>query len=195
MKSKITCPYVKADLFLRYPQNKCIVPNGDHCDRIHSSLTAVYSFDDSNVAKQPVARKEYCARHWLKELHESMDRYTGRRDVTEILLNTALNIIQSIIQSRMEKGLECVVKMERSDLKYLSKLLQNGYVQDNVDSYLSFNSLPNDKVFDWSKLKAFASFKINVNEKLKFLLGRVETLCEKEKMLVTSIFSFSHNVF
>ena len=31
-----------------------------------------------------------------------------------------------------------------------------------------FNSLPNDKILDWSKLKAFADDKINMNEKLKF---------------------------
>ena len=48
---------------------------------------------------------------------------------------------------------------------------------------------------DWSKLKAFADDKSNLNEKLKFVLGRVETMLEKEKMLVTSIFSFSNNVF
>ena len=31
-----------------------------------------------------------------------------------------------------------------------------------------FNSLPNDKILDWSKLKAFADDIINMNEKLKF---------------------------
>ena len=43
---------------------------------------------------------------------------------------------------------------------------------------------------DKSKLKAFADDKINVTEKLKFVLGRVENI-----VLVTSIFFFSHNVF
>ena len=66
-----------------------------HCDRIHSSLTAVRCFDNGYVGKQPVAWKEYCAEHWLKEFQESMDRCTGRRDVTEILLKTVLNTIQS----------------------------------------------------------------------------------------------------
>ena len=67
-----------------------------HCDRIHSSLTAVRCFDNSFVGKQPVAWKEYCAKYWLKELQESMDRCTGHCDVTEILLKTALNTIQLI---------------------------------------------------------------------------------------------------
>ena len=30
------------------------------------------------------------------------------------------------------------------------------------------NSLPNDKILDWSKMNAFADNKINVSEKLKF---------------------------
>ena len=50
---------------------------------------------------------------WLKELHESMDRCTGRRDLTEILLKTALNSIQSINQPifiGVVKSWDCVAK-------------------------------------------------------------------------------------
>ena len=67
-----------------------------HCDRIHSSLTAVHCFDDGYVGKQPVACEEYFAKHWLKELKESMDRCIGCCGITEILLETALNTIQPI---------------------------------------------------------------------------------------------------
>ena len=67
-----------------------------HCERILSSLTAVHCFDNGYVRKQPVAWKEYCAKYWLKDLQESTDRCTGRRDTAEILLKTALNIIQSV---------------------------------------------------------------------------------------------------
>ena len=56
-------------------------------------------------------------------------------------------------------------------------------------------SLPNGKFLDWSKLKAFADDKVNVTEKLKFILERVENIVGKEKMLITSIFSFSLNGF
>ena len=41
------------------------------------------------------------------------------------------------------------------------------------------NPLPNHKILDLSKLKAFADDKINVTEKLKFLLGRVENIARK----------------
>ena len=43
----------------------------------------------------------------------------------------------------------------------------------------SFNPLPNDKFLNWSKLKAFADYKINVNQKLKFDLGRIENIVGK----------------
>ena len=58
-----------------------------------------------------------------------------------------------------------------------------------------FNPLPNDQILASTKLKGFADDKINVTQKLKFVLGRVEKLVEKEKTLVTSIFSFSNNAF
>ena len=41
------------------------------------------------------------------------------------------------------------------------------------------NPLPNDKMLDWLKLKAFADGKINVTEKLKFVLVRVQNIVEK----------------
>ena len=58
------------------------------------------------------------------------------------------------------------------------------------------NTLPNDKFLDWSKFKALADDKINGNRNFKFVLGKVENLSgKKEKMLITSIFFFSQNVF
>ena len=33
------------------------------------------------------------------------------------------------------------------------------------------NSLPNNKILDWSKLKAYADDKLNAIEKLKFVFG------------------------
>ena len=42
-----------------------------------------------------------------------------------------------------------------------------------------FNSLPNDKILDLSKLKAFADGKINVTLKLKIKSGRVEKIVGK----------------
>ena len=40
-------------------------------------------------------------------------------------------------------------------------------------------TLPNGKIFDQSKLKAFADDEINVTKKLKFVKGRVEDIVGK----------------
>ena len=41
------------------------------------------------------------------------------------------------------------------------------------------HSLPNEKILDWSKLKAFADDKLNLTEKLIFVLGKVEKIVRK----------------
>ena len=41
------------------------------------------------------------------------------------------------------------------------------------------NSLPNDKILDWSKLKAFADDTIKVTKNLKFVLGWIENIVVK----------------
>ena len=52
------------------------------------------------MGKQSVAWKEYYAEYRLKEPQESMYRCSVRRDITEILLKTALNTIRSINQCK-----------------------------------------------------------------------------------------------
>ena len=56
-------------------------------------------------------------------------------------------------------------------------------------------SLPNNKTLDWSTCKAFAADKFDVFRIMISVSDRVETLWEKEKMLVTSIFSFFLTMF
>ena len=48
-----------------------------------------------------------------------------------------------------------------------------------MESLQVFNSLPNDKILYLSKLKAFADNNLNVDQKLKFALGRAENIVEK----------------
>ena len=43
----------------------------------------------------------------------------------------------------------------------------------------AINSLPHDKILDWTKLKAFADNKINVAEMMIFLSDRVENIVGK----------------
>ena len=62
---------------------------------------------------------------------------------------------------------------------------------------MRLNSLANDTFLDQSNLKGFADNEINVIQKLKLFWERAKRLWEKEKMLVTSIFSqsFQKNSF
>ena len=57
------------------------------------------------------------------------------------------------------------------------------------------NPLPDDKILDWSKLKQIADDILKCIQYEKQVPYRVENIVRKEKLLVTSNFSFSHNVF
>ena len=71
----------------------------------------------------------------------------------------------------------------------ISRLLKVGIVWERV------TSLPNNKILDWFKLKAFADNKLHVAKIMISVFDSVENIVGKEKMPATSIFSFSHNVF
>ena len=68
---------------------------------------------------------------------------------------------------------QVLVSMIQSWRKILDK--QTPYQTTNS------NSLPNDKILDSPKLKAFADDKMNLNEKLKVVLGREENIVRKEE--------------
>ena len=99
----------QADMSQNFLLASKLLPRIDdsHCDRIHSSLTAVRCFDNGYLGKQPVAWKEYWAEYWIRELRESMNRCTGRIDITKLLLKTALNTIQSINQNFCMSNCHC----------------------------------------------------------------------------------------
>ena len=44
-----------------------------------------------------------------------------------------------------------------------------------------FNSLPNDKILDWSKLKAFADNNLYIALMMIYVFDRVENIVEKGK--------------
>ena len=64
--------------------------------------------------------------------------------------------------------------------------------KDYVVMSWRFNSLWHCKILDWSKLRAYADDKINVTEKLKFVLGRVENIVGKGE---NAVYCFPHSVF
>ena len=57
------------------------------------------------------------------------------------------------------------------------------------------NPLPEDKFLDSSKLKELADDNFKFEENGRKLSKQVENTVEKEKLLVTRNFSFSHSVF
>ena len=61
-------------------------------------------------------------------------------------------------------------------------------IEKNVGKAKMINSLLNDKISDWSKLKAFAENKINVTETLKFVLGKIENIVGKGENLFPQCF-------
>ena len=50
-----------------------------------------------------------------------------------------------------------------------------------IQDQTHLNLLPNNKILDYSKLKAFADKKINVTQKLNIVMGWVEKIVEKEE--------------
>ena len=54
---------------------------------------------------------------------------------------------------------------------------------------------PNDKTFDLTKFKALADSKIKLAYIMVPVLFDKIRLLEKQKMQITGIFSFSHNIF
>ena len=122
-----------------------------HCDRIHFSLTAVRCFDSGYVGKQRVALKEDCAEYWLKELQESIDRCTGCCDITEILLKTVSNTVQSIYHVLVMQWPHMVRVWGKGIMitLYWNKIGRNVVI-------IIFYPLPDDRSLDWSKLKQIA---------------------------------------
>ena len=70
--------------------------------------------------------------------------------------------------------------MEKREKKcLLPAFFHNAFPGFHFLELLKVNSLPNDTIVDWSKLKAFADDKISVTEKLNFVSGRVENIMGK----------------
>ena len=68
------------------------------------------------------------------------------------------------------------------------------FVLGKVENTVGKGENADEKILDWSKLKAFADDKIKVTEKLKFVLGRVEN-CGKRRKCWLPAFSPFPTVF
>ena len=89
-----------------------------------------------------------------------------------------------------------IVRSLRHDLDFSAFAL--GLLQERTEAKfvdmeqaykVCFNSLPNNRILDWSNLTAFADDKIDMNEKLKFGLGRVENIVGKGENAGNQLFT------
>ena len=62
-------------------------------------------------------------------------------------------------------------------------------------AFQQFNSLPNDKILALIKQKAFADDIFSIAKMMISVFDKIETIVGEGENSVTSIFSFSHNVF
>ena len=65
---------------------------------------------------------------------------------------------------------------KKGEIPGIDHFLNFQYYPPIQGQILSFNSSPNYKSSDWSRLKAYAYEKINIDKKLKFVYGRVENV-------------------
>ena len=68
------------------------------------------------------------------------------------------------------------------------------FAKSFLDPFLPDLTLPNDNFLYLTKFKTFADDKLNITRIMISVFDKIETLWEKGKMLVNSIFSFSNNV-
>ena len=64
-------------------------------------------------------------------------------------------------------------------LQVFYTLLKDTKGSSDIIIFWSFNLLPNGKILDWSKLKAFADEKLNEVEKMKFVLEWLDNMVGK----------------
>ena len=110
----VRCGLENRRSLIRSPARPIFFPRIDdsYCDSILFLCHRCLLFRQWLCGKAASGLKEYCAGYWLKELQESMDRFGGRSDITEILFKTALNTIQSIKNQYI--SMVCVVSKYRS---------------------------------------------------------------------------------
>ena len=77
----------------------------------------------------------------------------------------------------LHQGSKKACKINPLDLQLVSDFNQFKTNLNHMTSW--FNSLPNDKILNQSNSKDFADDKIEVTEKLDFVLGRVEKIVRK----------------
>ena len=98
------------------------------------------------------------------------------------------NVIYNILQYVLQYGsaiLQCIA------IRFLPYCFTPVWELTLQQTCQCFNSFPNDKILDQTKLKAFADDKFNVTKMIIAVFDGVENIVEKGEMACASNFSFS----
>ena len=111
---------------------------------------------------------------------------TGKKTLTEnekLLFTSNFSFSQDVLKR--------LALQNRKDRDLFAKELRVVTLSNTIHS---LNPLSDNKILDWSKLKAFTDDKIKLAKMMIFVFERSENTKEKGENTVT-IFSFSHNIF
>ena len=124
------------------------------------------SIDEESWEKNPEKRK-YCGkmRKWWWRLLFSFPRmFSALSKTSQVMWSAFISVVQNCFNEH--KALTQYHKKPHSDTQKIYSCGKHCEKRRNCFShnvfYPAFNSLPNDKIFDWSKFKAFPDDKINV---------------------------------
>ena len=140
------------------------------------------------VEKQPVAWEDCCVEYWCEKTRKCISRWTGRRDITEKLLKTALT---SINQQPFPTYLQQMT-LKTSRQKYRNDLWMKVKLLSRVENIMAKGEITHEQflLLLWGFQKssaADASIYACGGEGLK-------KLWQKEKLLIMSNSIFCHNV-
>ena len=139
--------------FLLFPQ--CFLPYG----RNFLSFSSYLKLSSPNSDRKSL---EFVIWEKVKPVHVTSGRYS---------------VTRSTVLARSCWGLFITVGDSSCFVSFVS--ICTSLSVRNVFDFTFFDSLPNDKIVDWSKLKAFADNKIKALEMMIFVFDRVENIVGK----------------
>ena len=130
------------------------------------ALIAFNLFKTNKKKKSDLTKVKAVADDKLKFIQNLVRKHCGRgrkSTIFSLFLQCFLRF-----RLRVAKTWDCVVN-SLPYIFFLWTLPKHGFVKIETICRGNINSLPNDKILDWSKFKEFSDDKINVTEKVKFV--------------------------
>ena len=131
----------------------------------------------------------FTTQSWLNNHDEKLRLKTWEKEKMLVTLTSIFSFSHNVFYPIKEKK-----KHFMSHIFFVFSANASNLVKSKILLWGNESTLPNNKIFNWSKFQAFADHKILAIHKL-YCVGRAQNNVGKGEMLVTSIFSFSQNVF